>query len=128
MQESFDSAQDDNFRLLARLRLLRGPQQNFAGEGLRGLGHDHGDRVRDVRGLQHLLGILSGMRAEFGVNRSRADDRHANVVGAQFLGYRVAQSIQSPLRGGVGGSVGQRVLAGEGRDVDDVSAAFGIRS
>src|SRR5208282_4276425 len=61
------------------------------------------------------------MRAELGVRGSWADDRDANVVGAQLLGYRVGQSIQSPLRGGEGGSVGQGVLAGEGRDVDDVS-------
>src|SRR5450631_4552226 len=63
------------------------------------------------------------MRAEVGVNRAWADDGDANVVGAQFFGDGVAQAIQSPLRGGVGGSVGQGVLAGQGRDVNDVSGA-----
>src|SRR5258706_16360434 len=76
-----------------------------------------------VRCLQHLLGIFSRMRAELGVNRAGADDRNANIVGSQFLGDRVGQSIQSPLRGGIGGTARERVLSGQGRDVDDVSAA-----
>src|ERR1700681_1598783 len=63
------------------------------------------------------------MRAELGVNGAWANDRDANVVGAQLLGYGVGQSIQAPLGGGVGGSVGEGVLAGEGRDVNNVSAA-----
>src|ERR1039458_7196081 len=63
------------------------------------------------------------MRAELGVNGTRANDRDANVVGSQFLGYRVGQAIQAPLRGGVGGCVGQGVLACQGRDVNDVPAA-----
>src|SRR6266446_2993239 len=67
------------------------------------------------------------MQAELGMNRAWANDRDANVVDSQFLGYRVGQSIQAPFRGGVGGSVGQGVLSGQGRDVDDVSAAgFGF--
>src|SRR5258708_37825593 len=62
------------------------------------------------------------MKAELGVNRAGADDRNANIVGSQFLGDRVGQSIQSPLRGGISGTVGESVLSGQGRDVDDVSA------
>src|SRR6266404_8065156 len=111
----------------ASLRFLRWAQQDFASEGLRCLRHDHGYGMGYVRGLQHLLGIFSWMRAELRVNGAWANYRDTNVVGAQFLGYGVGQSIQAPLGGGVGGSVGQCVLAGQGRDVDDVSAAgFGI--
>src|SRR5258708_31378088 len=90
------------------LRLLRWPQQNFAGEGLRSLRHDHGYGMGYVRGLQHLLGIFSRMHAELGVNRAGADDRNANIVGSQFLGDRVGQSTQSPLRGGIGGTLRER--------------------
>src|SRR5438309_1720146 len=101
----------------ASLRFLRWPQQDFAGEGLRSLGHNHGYSMGYVRGLQHLLGIFSWMRAELRVNGAWANYRDANVVGSQLLGYGVGQSVQAPLGCGVGGSVGQGVLAGQGRDV-----------
>ena len=42
---------------------------------------------------------------------------------AKFFGERVGHSVQSPLRGGVSRAFGQRVLSGEGGDVDDVSGA-----
>src|SRR5258708_36762930 len=99
------------------LRLLRRPQQNFAGEGLRSLGHDHSYGVGYVRGLQHLLGIFSRMRAELGVNRAGADDRNATIVVSQFFGDRVGQSIQCPLRGGLRGPGGESVLYGRGVNV-----------
>src|SRR5437660_971935 len=98
----------------ASLRFLRWPQQDFAGEGLRSLGHNHGYGMGYVRGLQHLLGVLSWMRAELRVNRTGANYRDANVVGSQLLGNRVGQAVQTPLGGGVGGPVGQGVLAGQG--------------
>src|SRR5579859_5814857 len=107
----------------AYLRLLRRPQQNLAGKRLGSLSHEHGDSVRYVRGLQHLLGIFPFMWAELGVHGSWTDDRNANVVGAQLFGDRVAQSVQAPFRRAIRGLVGQRVLAGQRRDVDDVSAA-----
>src|SRR5258708_34476047 len=107
----------------ASLRFLRWPQQDFAGEGLRRLRHDHGYGMGCVRCLQHLLGIFSWMRAELGVNGAWANYRNTNVVGAQFLGYGIGQSIQAPLGGGVGGPIGESILAGEGRDVDDVPSA-----
>jgi integrase len=52
-----------------------------------------------------------------------ADEGDPDVVGAQLFGGGVAQSIQSPLGGGVGSAVGEGVFSGEGGDVDDVSAA-----
>src|SRR5260370_6227214 len=81
------------------LGFLCWPQQDFAGERLRSLRHEHGYSVGYVRGLQHLLGIFSWMRAEIGVNRPRANDRDANVVGSRFFRHRVAQSILAPLLG-----------------------------
>jgi hypothetical protein len=45
---------------------------------------------------------------------------------AQFFGHGAGQSIQTPLRGGIGGSIRKGVFAGEGRDVDNVSASPGI--
>ena len=45
--------------LYGSLGFLRRPQQDFAGEGLLGLSHNHGHGVGYVRGLQHFLGILS---------------------------------------------------------------------
>ena len=84
-------------RLYGSLGFLRRPQQDFAGEGLRSLRHNHGNGVGYIRGLQHLLGILSWMQAELGVNRAGTNYRDANVVGSQFLGYGVGQSVQAPL-------------------------------
>lgn len=46
-------------RLYGSLGFLRWPQQDFAGEGLQGLSHNHGHGVGYVRGLQHFLGIFS---------------------------------------------------------------------
>src|SRR5580704_6464649 len=48
------------------LRLLSGPQQDFAGERLWSLRDNHRHSVSNVRWLQHPLGVLSGMSAEFG--------------------------------------------------------------
>src|SRR5215831_1630619 len=60
------------------------------------------------------------MRGEFGVHRARAHDANADIVRAKLLRDGVAQTIQSPFRGSIGGPIGQSVLSGKGRDVDDV--------
>ena len=104
------------------LWLLGWAQKNFAGEGLRGLRHEHSYGVSDIAGLQHSLRFLSFVRAEIRIDRAGADDRDADVVNAQFLGYRIAQAIETPFGGRVGGAAGKGILAGEGRNINDVSA------
>ena len=42
---------------------------------------------------------------------------------AQFFRHRIAQAVQSPLRRGVGRTVGQGILSRQGRDVHDVPSA-----
>jgi hypothetical protein len=41
-------------------------------------------------------------------------------VAAQFFGEGDAQAVEAPLSGGVGGGILDRVLGGDGGDVDDV--------
>jgi hypothetical protein len=48
--------------------LLGWAQEDFADEGLRGLRGQHCDCVGHIRGLQHLGGIFSRVRAQFGVD------------------------------------------------------------
>jgi hypothetical protein len=45
------------------LRFLRRPQKNLAHKRLRSLGHQHGYDVRHVVWLEHLRGVLAGVRA-----------------------------------------------------------------
>ena len=73
--------------------------------------------------LEHFRGIFAGVRAEVGVGRTRTDHAHADVVAAQFLGYGVAQAVQSPLGGCVGRAIRQRIFPGERGDIDDVARA-----
>src|SRR5438477_2938851 len=57
------------------------------------------------------------------MHRAGADYRHPDIMLTQFLSDRITEAIQSPLRGGVGGAVGQSVFPSERRNVDDVSRA-----
>src|SRR5260370_41940205 len=68
------TADDGDFGKLCDgpLRFLRRPEQDFARERLRGLGHDHGDDVRYVCGLEDLLRTLSRMWREIRMHRPRA--------------------------------------------------------
>src|SRR5271170_1167283 len=94
--------------------LLRGPEQHFADERLRSLCHQHGDDAGYIIGLDLFVWVFPVSAAfEAGVRRSRRDDRDADAVWAQLLGDGVGQAIQAPLRGGIGGSVGEGAVSRE---------------
>src|SRR5579872_3061560 len=97
--------------LLARLRFLRRPQENFTRERLRRLRHNHPYYMGDIGGLQHLAEALAFVRTQIGVHASRTYHRHTNLMATQFFGCRVREPIESPFRGGIGSTVGQRILA-----------------
>lgn len=63
-----DRLRSDVRRLRSALWFLRWSQQNLAHERLRSLRHDRGHGMRDVIRLQHLVGIFSCVRTEFGID------------------------------------------------------------
>ena len=79
------------------LRFLRRSEQDFAGERLRRLGHDHLYRMRDVFRLQHLLVALAEVGSEVCIHRSGTNNRDANIVDSQFFRYGIRQSVQAPF-------------------------------
>jgi len=66
--QSWQLLADRSVRATRGLGLLGWAQQNLANKRLRGLRCQHGHDVRYVFRLQHLRGIFSGMRAQFGVH------------------------------------------------------------
>ena len=107
-------------------RFLGGAHQHFADEGLRLLGDDGGDDRGDVVGLEHLVGILAGVAiTEVRVDGAGGDDADADVVLAELFGDGGGEAVESPLGGSVRGVVGERIAAGQRRDVDDVAGAGG---
>jgi len=91
---------------------LRGAEKDFADERLWGLGDEHGYDVCDVGGL-YLARVVGVAATEVGVDGAGGDDGDADVVGAELFGDGVGEAVESPLGGGVGGSVGEWVAAGE---------------
>ena len=63
------------------------------------------------------------MRAQFGFGGTGADDRRADIVRAKFFGDGIGQAVEPPLRSSISGPVGEGILSGERRDVDDVAGA-----
>src|SRR5262249_31283621 len=79
--------------------------------------------MRYIVWLQHLSWIFTLVRAEVGLYRAGTDDGHSNVVPAEFLSNRVAQSVQSPFGSRISRAIWKWVLPSKRRDVDDVPSA-----
>jgi len=88
--------------------------QHFTDEGLLALLHEEGDNVGNVAGLEAGIGVGGYFAAEFGVDRAGCNDGDANAMVAELFCYGVGEAIEAPFRGRVGGSVFERIVAGEG--------------
>ena len=101
------------------LGLRRRPKEHFAHKGRGRLGHQHGDYLGYVAGLDQAGAILRTSCAAKGrVDGARSYDRYTHVILPQFLRDRIREPVKSPLGGGIGGPVGEDILSRERRDVE----------
>src|SRR5882724_3715983 len=89
----------------------RWAQEDSAAERLWRLGDEHPNRMGDILGLEHALGVFADMRRELGIRGAGANHRDTNPVLAQFFGGGIAESVESPLRSRIGSTVRQCVLS-----------------
>src|SRR5205807_1638307 len=85
---------------------------------------DHGYGMRDVLGGYLPTAIARGV-SEVGVDTAGHNRSDADLVVAMVEHHGFGEEIEARLRRIIGSASGERVLAGETRDVDDEAAAAG---
>src|ERR1051326_6940304 len=106
------------------LRRHTGPDLDAARKAALVVPQEVCDDARDVFGLKlPTLLLAHGVSAELRVDRAGHDVADLDSVVADFLHERLAEAVESELRGVVGGHTWVRVRARARRDVDEIGRA-----